>query len=133
MQSKDGRVAKFMPRFDGPYEILKAYLDSSTYTLRLPEHSKIHHTFHASLLRPYITNDPDLFPRRMIQRPGPIVTADGESEYFIEKVIDERNRGRGKQYLVCWLGYGPEADLWLPQHELEEMEAYAKWLETHNA
>lgn len=30
MQAKDGRVAKFMPCFDGPYEVLQA---SSTYRL----------------------------------------------------------------------------------------------------
>jgi hypothetical protein len=32
----------------------------------------------------------------------------------IDKIIDQRTRGRGKQFLVRWLGYGPEADLWLP-------------------
>jgi hypothetical protein len=41
-QVKDGHVAKFMPRFNGPFEVIKAFLDSSTYTLHLLEHTKIH-------------------------------------------------------------------------------------------
>jgi hypothetical protein len=36
MQNKDGRVAKFMPRFDGPYRITQAFPDDSTYRLQLP-------------------------------------------------------------------------------------------------
>jgi hypothetical protein len=48
-------------------------------------------------------------------------------EYFVEKIIDERPRGRGRQYLVRWKGYGPEADLWLPRSELLETEALALW------
>jgi hypothetical protein len=133
MQAKNGCVAKFMPRFDRPFEVMKAYPDSSTYTLHLPGYSRIHRTFHSSLLRTYVENDPELFPSRAMERPGPIITADGEIEYFIDKIIDQRTRGRGRQYLVHWLGYGPEADLWLPRRELADTEAYTEWLKTHNA
>ena len=133
MQAKDGRMAKFMPRFDGPFRVLKAYPDSSTYTLRLLEYSKIHWTFHSSLLCLHIENDPELFPGRTLQRPGPIMTAEGETKYFIDKIIDQCTQGHGKQYLVRWLGYGPESNLWLPQRELADTEAYTKWLKTHNA
>lgn len=132
MQAKDGWVAKFMPRYDGPFKVLKAYPDSSTYTLHLPKYSKIHWTFHSSLLRPHIENDPELFPGRTLERPGPIVTTEGEMEYFIDKIIDQRTRGRGKQYLVRWLGYSPESDLWLPRRKLADTEAYTKWLKTHD-
>lgn len=132
MQAKDGHVAKFMPRFDGPFKVLKAYPHSSTYTLHLPEYSKIHRTFHSSLLHTCVENDPELFPSRTLEKPGPIITANGEIEYFIDKIINQCTRGRGKQYLVCWLGYGPESDLWLPRHELVDTEAYTEWLQTHD-
>jgi hypothetical protein len=131
-QVKDSRVAKFMPRFDGPFEVVKAFLDSSTYILCLPEHTKIHQTFHASLLCPFIGNDTDLFPSRALEKPGPVVTADGEVEYFIEKILDERTHGKGKQFLVRWLGYGADADLWLPCQELANTEAYANWIKNCN-
>lgn len=132
MQAKDGRVAKFMPHFDGPFKVVNAFPDSSTYTLRLPEYLKIHCTFHSSLLHTYVENDAELFPSRTVEKPGPIVTADGEIEYFIDKIIDQRACGRGKQFLVRWLGYGPEADLWLPRCELADTEAYAEWLKSHS-
>jgi hypothetical protein len=114
MQKKDGRVAKFMPRFDGPFEVTTAFPEASTYTLHLPDSSRTHRTFHSSLLRPHIENNDELFPSRALERPGPIVTEDGEVEYYIDEIIDERTCGRGKQYLVQWMGYGPESDLWLP-------------------
>ncbi|RDB23650.1 Transposon Tf2-9 polyprotein [Hypsizygus marmoreus] len=132
MQSKDGRVAKFMPRFDGPFTIIKAFPDSSLYTLSLPENSKIHPSFHSSQLRPFIENDNSMFPHRILPRPGPIVTEDGSTEYFIDHILDERKRGRGKQFLVRWLGYGVESDLWLPGVELMDTEALDVW-EKRNA
>ncbi|RDB23205.1 Transposon Tf2-9 polyprotein [Hypsizygus marmoreus] len=127
MQAKDGRVAKFMPRFDGPYEITRAYPESSLYTLHLPESTHIHPSFHSSQLRKYTENDNILFPARTLPRPGPVVTADGASEYFIEKIIDERPRGRGKQYLVRWMGYAADSDLWLPRSELKDTTALDLW------
>jgi hypothetical protein len=123
MQAKDGRVAKFMPRFDGPFEITNAYPDSSTYRLLLPSTSKIVPTFHASQLRQHLANDDTLFPERAFVAPGPVIMAEGSTEYFIEKILDKRPRGRGHQYLVRWLAYGPEHDLWLPQSELIDTEA----------
>ncbi|KAG1846005.1 hypothetical protein C8R48DRAFT_554648, partial [Suillus tomentosus] len=73
-------------------------------------------------------NDASLFPNREQQRPGAVVTAEGNVECFIEKIVDERRRGRGTQYLVRWQGEGPEADEWLPRRELEETEALDIWL-----
>jgi Integrase zinc binding domain len=34
--AKDRHVAKFMPRFDGPYEVTQAFPESSLYRLKLP-------------------------------------------------------------------------------------------------
>jgi hypothetical protein len=89
MQKKDGRVAKFMPRFDKPFEVTTAFPEASTYTLRLPEPSKIYKTFHTSLLRPCLENDDELFPSQALERPGPIIMEDGETEYYIDKIIDK--------------------------------------------
>jgi hypothetical protein len=132
MQSKDRWVAKFMPRFDRPFEVTHVYPDSSTYTLLLPESTKIHQTFHSSLLQPFVANDLVLFPSHTLECPGPIVTAEGEIEYFIEKIIDKHSHGRGKQFLVRWLGYGPDADLWLPRREVAETEVYSTWIKSRH-
>lgn len=49
--SQDGKVAKFMLHFDGPFEITKVYPESSLYHLHLPASSKIFPVFHVSQLR----------------------------------------------------------------------------------
>ncbi|PIL33966.1 hypothetical protein GSI_03674 [Ganoderma sinense ZZ0214-1] len=95
----------------------------SVYTLKLPESMQIFPTFHASLLRPFIENDASRFPSRTRSHPGPIVMADGQEEWLIESILDRCRRGRSFQYLVRWAGYGPEADLWLPGKEVEDLEA----------
>ena len=128
MQRGDHRVAKSMVRFDGPYRVIQAWPDSSTYTLDLPEHMNILPTFHASLLRPYRENDTSLFPRQAFPVPGPIVTDDGQVEWEVEKILDRRRHGRGYQYLVRWKGYPPGSDSWLPGVEVAECAALDEFL-----
>ena len=132
MQRGDHRVAKFMVRFDGPFTVVAAHPDSSTYTLDLPRSTSIHPTFHASLLRPFLPNDDSLFPSRAHPRPGPIVTPDGQQEYFVDRILDRRRRGRGWQYLIRWRGYGPGDDSWLPGSEVQDLEALDVFLQENN-
>jgi hypothetical protein len=127
----DGRVAKFMPRFDGPYEVTEAHPDSSTYSLKLPFSDVKVDGFHSKLLKLWKPNNPLLFPDRQLPEPGPTLNTDGEPEWLVEKIVDQRKRGKGHQYLVRYVGYGPEDDRWLPGAELDELEAMDKWLEEH--
>jgi hypothetical protein len=124
---KPGRVAKFMPRYDGPYKVLKARPEVSSYSLDLPNQPNIFPTFHASELRRFVPNDDTLFPSRKFARPPPVLTADGEEEWTVEEIIDERRRGHGMQYLVRWSGYGEEEDRWLLRRELEKNAALDVW------
>ena len=117
-QAKDGCITKFMPWYDGPYKVIHADPDDSTYHLQLPATSKVHPNFHVSQLRPFLPNNDEQYPRRKHVMPGPIVTVEGNTEYFIDKLLDCWPRGWGKQYLVQWVGYGPEHNLWLPCSEL---------------
>jgi len=93
IQSKSGCVAKFMPRFNGPFVIMHAHPSKSTYTLDLPNEPNCFPTFHASLLRRFIPNDDTLFPSRKLTQPGPVVTADGQEEWLIDRILDERTCG----------------------------------------
>ncbi|KAJ3537343.1 hypothetical protein NM688_g6704 [Phlebia brevispora] len=115
----------------GPEVIYKAWLDSSVYTLDLPESSHIFPTFHGSLLRPFIPNDDTLFPHRAHEQPGPIVGPRGQEEFFVERILDRRRRGRRWQYLVRWRGYGPEHDQWLPRAEVEDLAALDAFFTEH--
>lgn len=127
IQKGDNRVAKFMPRYDGPYTVIEAHPESSTYTLDLPNSPNIFPTFHVSQLRAFKPNDPALFPSREHPRPGPVVTEEGQLENFIDKILDERKVGRGRKYLVRWVGFGEEDDEWLPRRDLEDCEALDAW------
>lgn len=130
LNGSNRRVAKFMPRFDGPYKIISAHPESSTYTLDLPAHTNIHPTFHTSELKRHVANEKELYPSRELQRPGHIVTTTGAEEWEIEHILDRRPRGRGFQYLVRWRGYGPEADVWIAGSEVEDTDALEEYNET---
>ena len=128
-KNAERRAAKFFPRYDGPYKEIKAFPEKSEYTLLLPNSGKTFPGFHASLLKRHHPNDPKLFPDRELPRPGPVITAEGaqEPEWEVEAIIEERKRGKGKQYLVRYKGWGPEEDRWLPGRDLQENEALDRW------
>ena len=121
----DDRVTKFFPRWDGPYTVIKAHPEASSYTL---DNGNIY-PYDASELKPYNTNDASLFPNREMPKSGPILTPDGMQEHEIERILDAQPHGRGYRYLVRWVGYGPEDDEWLPGKMLENCEALDQWIE----
>jgi hypothetical protein len=62
-----GRARKLVPRYIGPYRVIEAHNNASTVTLELPDDLKNRHvspTFHTNLVRRYIANNDDLFPKR---------------------------------------------------------------------
>ena len=102
-----GRSAKLFPRRDGPYRVVEAFPHTSTYRLEIPNAPRnFCFTFHASQLKRYVPNDQGLFPSRELPRDGPVVLADGQEEHVIERILDDRRRGRGWQYLVRWKEIG---------------------------
>jgi len=56
---QQGHSAKFFPRFVGPFLILEARPETSSYKLDLPTMYQIHPVFHAKLLKPATPNDPE--------------------------------------------------------------------------
>ena len=60
----------------------------STVTLDLPNSPNIHPTFHTSEVLPYIESDTTLFPSHRFEEPNPIITNDGNEEYYIECILD---------------------------------------------
>jgi hypothetical protein len=129
MQKKDGRVAKLMPRFDGPYTVTAINKNASTVTLDMPNSPNIYHTFHTSQVKPFTDNDSDLFPSREQQRPGLVISEDGQEDWAVDKIIDQRCVGRGYQYLVQYRGYSPDPARWKSGSELKGSDALTRWLE----
>ncbi len=125
----DGRVAKFMPRFDGPYEITKAFPEKSTYTLNMPN-SNVFPTFHASQLKRFVPNDDTLFPSRTLEEPEAVVNDEGEEEWYVDSIADEKRGRRGMEYLVRFRGYVSEHDRWMTRADVEDLEVFDAWLQS---
>ena len=113
-----GRSAKFYPRYVGPFPIIKAKPETSTYKLRLPQEYRIHPTFHARLLKLAFENDPLLFSERHVTPPPPIDADDGQWE--VESLLDHRKYRRQNQFLVRWVGYPKYPDSWEPEHDVSD-------------
>jgi hypothetical protein len=117
---------KLLPRWLGPFEVTKRVGEQS-YRLLLPDSmSRIHPVFHVSLLKEWKATGTR-------QPPPPVVVADGEVEYDVERILDDRQVKKGgkviaRQFLVRWSGYGPEHDTWEPEENLsncqETLEGY---------
>ena len=72
-KSKDERrVAKFMPRYDGPYLVVDTHEDASTVTLDIPHAPNIFPTFHTSHIKPFKQNDDTKWLTRTLEKPGPL-------------------------------------------------------------
>ncbi|GAA5833759.1 hypothetical protein JCM3766R1_000089 [Sporobolomyces carnicolor] len=100
-QAAQANRPKLFPRWDGPYEVLKVFGTTSTFKLKLPENDCAHPGFHASKLKLYCPNDANQFPDRTPARPEPI-DVNGEQEFVVEAILDERKRRNVKEYLVKW-------------------------------
>ncbi|KIM73541.1 hypothetical protein PILCRDRAFT_81021, partial [Piloderma croceum F 1598] len=81
---------KFMPHFDGPFLVVKAFPKKSVYTLELPNELNHFPTFHTSLLQKFMPNNYQLFPSCSLSQPGPVVTNNGKEEWFIDCILDKQ-------------------------------------------
>uniref|UniRef100_A0A803T7I9 Gypsy retrotransposon integrase-like protein 1 n=1 Tax=Anolis carolinensis TaxID=28377 RepID=A0A803T7I9_ANOCA len=97
---------KLDARFIGPYPVV-AQLNPVTFKLQLPRSMRIHPVFHRSLLLPADGVRPD------VDRPAPVpILVDGEDEFEVQDILDSRFHRRRLQYLIDWVGFGPEERSW---------------------
>ena len=115
---------KFRERWVGPF-VVKRVVSVVAYELDLPRNMHLHPVVHVSVLKPHVEDPIHPAPA---QPPAPIVNDEGEEEFFVQEILSHRVRrmnGRARlELLVRWVGYGPEHDLWLPEAEVEDLEAY---------
>jgi hypothetical protein len=102
---------KLLPKWIGPYRV-KRRVGRLAYELDLPAALPIHPVFHTSLLRPFHSDGRH-------RPPPPPVDVDGLEEYEVEKLLAHRHSGRQREFLVKWVGYGPEENTWEPLKHLK--------------
>jgi hypothetical protein len=64
LHSMGSTSKKLLPKFLGPFRVMKVCSSGVSYQLDLPAGAQQHPTFHVSLQRPYVPSDPLLFPDR---------------------------------------------------------------------
>ncbi|XP_053575659.1 aldo-keto reductase family 1 member B1-like [Bombina bombina] len=106
--------------FIGPFPIAKV-VNQNAVTLTLPPSSKLHPTFHVSLLKP--------------TKPTRVSTPNASStsvpsdflEYEVESLVDSRISRGELQYLVRWKNYTEEDDTWEPSSNLSAPKLVARF------
>ena len=107
---------KIDQQFVGPFKILQR-VGRLAYRLELPKNMRIHNVISVAHLERATPpgDDPYQRPRPQMEHPLPVLV-EGQPEYEIEKLLRRRRvrkgHGYSTEYLVRWLGWGPEADTW---------------------
>ena len=103
----------------GPF-IVQKKVGQLAYQLELPPIMKIHPVVSIAQLEPKVPgHDPY---GRNTPEPPPVITEDGEHEYTIERLLDRRTRYGKLHYLVKWLNYGNEYNVWYDIEDLQNAQ-----------
>jgi len=91
----------------GPYKITKKH-NNIIYELAIPGKTRIHKTFHISLLEPV--------PKGLREQAYEEELLD--NAYDAEKLLDQKEENGKTYYLVRWEDYGPEDDSWVLEEDI---------------
>ena len=117
------RSRKLSPRQYGPFQVLEK-LSPVTYRIQLPISMKIRNVFHVDLLIPF--HETDAYGPAYSQ-PAPELI-NGDEEYEVEAIIDDRVHRRKRQYLVKWVGYPVSENSWVDKSDLHSPELLSEYL-----
>jgi hypothetical protein len=122
-----GRVMKLLPKYVGPFKILDARPDTSSYRVELPAQLRarhLHDRFHRSKLRPHHANDDALFPHREPHAYYDFGTPD-DQEWLVDEIIAHTWEKDALMFQVRWnLG----DTTWEPHQRCEELQALENYL-----
>ena len=117
-------TTKLSQQYVGPFEILQK-VGKQAYKLAIPGHWNVHPVFSIAQLEPAPAPGSDPYGRPVPDQPGSVYVEGDTDEYKsweVERILNKRviRKGRGfaTQYLIRWLGYGPEYDQWYNAKDL---------------
>ena len=120
-----GLARKLIPKFLGPYRILRDFGNSS-FEVELPFHLKkrgIHNVYHASLLRIHHPNDDRLFPGRLdTQVSGEDATDD---EWAVDHIKSHSGTKSDAVFEVLWKSGDTT---WMPYYQITHLQALTDYL-----
>ena len=122
-----GRARKLVPKYIGPFKVLDAYPETSTYKLKLSNDLKkrrIHPVYHSSLLRKHEPNDEAIFPRHDAKAFYDL-GVDDDQEWLVEEILDHRWCGRRVEFSVRWT-HGDTT--WEPYAKCNKLSALDEYL-----
>jgi Integrase zinc binding domain/Integrase core domain/Chromo (CHRromatin Organisation MOdifier) domain len=101
---------KLADKYLGPFSIIKKFGQNAYQLNLLKSYSRIHSTFHISLLEPY----------RIREGRGPPepIEIDNEEEWEVDHVLDARGSHSSREFLIRWKGCTTEEDSWQPAEDL---------------
>jgi transposase InsO family protein len=108
---------KLAPRRYGPFTI-KEKISPVAYRINLPNHMKIHDVFHIDLLTPF--HETEIYGEAFPQPPPDLI--EGEEEYEVEEIVNDRTIRRKREYLIKWKGYPSSENSWVKAKDLHAPE-----------
>ena len=116
---------KLYPLFIGPFKVVEKVNEVAYRLDLLVELKKVHPTFHVSLFRRYKDGG-----RSALTKPPPLMV-DGNEEFEEERILTHKDLNGTRQYLVRWVGYGPESDTYFNESKLTHCrEIVQKYLDS---
>ncbi|OJA16858.1 hypothetical protein AZE42_12244 [Rhizopogon vesiculosus] len=130
LQIPKGWACKLIPKFIGPFRIVKIITEGATYRLDLSaklQSRGVHDAFHVSLLRLHWPNDNRQFPGRQLhQLPG---FAENPSEWAMNQILSHLGKGEDTTFKLQW----STGDVtWALLNEVKHLQAFTEYCEAQS-
>ncbi|OJA15737.1 hypothetical protein AZE42_13184 [Rhizopogon vesiculosus] len=125
-----GRAHKLIPKFIGPFRIVKVITEGAMYCLDLSAElwsHGVHDAFHASLLHLHWPNDNGQFPGRQLHQIPSF--AETPSEWAVNQILSHSGKGGDATFELQW---STRDVTWAPMHEVKHLQAFTEYCEAQS-